>query len=825
VDALKIQMGDVAETPTTTFVDGDNNSRGNTAVETPVSREIYDPTYDIANFFSRPVEITSGTWAIDGELDTVFNPWYLWAINSRICNRLNNYKYFDGELCVKLVINGNPFAWGCLMMSYLPNSNPNFAITTDPRNFQPSTFFCDIMQASQRMHVLIDPTTSKGGELCIPLHTVYTGQNLSASPFGNVGEIWLRSINTLRQLGSTKPITYTVYAWANKVKLSAPTQTNMSGLVAQAGETSEGTLAQSLNLAANVAAAATKVPVIGKWANAAETAMRLGADVASAFGFSRPLSQDVTKRTVSVFSHPLSVMDGLDTALPLGSEFNQNVTVDPETIGFGGGDEMNIAKIAAIPSLVYVSNWLPANTKNTLLCNFKVSPFISRSGTRSLINAQARQFTPAGMAALNFAFWRGTMRVRVQVVANSFHRGRLLIAWDPNLSNASPQEQVVRNMIVDIAEQRDFSFDVGMCSIAPLLYALDNESQMANYEPNQTPQSDVNLYSNGVVSIYVLNELISNVTSTTPVQVNVWTSFVDFQGFEPSFRAASNMGLYPTAPTVALRGDFDIETVKEDEVLEPQSGLLESNILGNEAPDSHVLIQPVSKALPIGLHTGSAVESFRKIAKRWVFVRNDTSSVTTTVANRYGAIREVIPTSPICYGPGYTVSGWDGTGTNARKTIPLTPIAFNHQAYVFSRGGFRIGFKFKAGSSGFDTIISRGFQGTTLVRTITSDMDENAFISYKRAFDRSADGCVVSNNVGFFAVEVPFGATRKMAPTSLTTTATTLFESSAIVLDMEVYNLNAATRTLGYDQYLAGAEDYSLHWFRGCPCLYTYTPP
>lgn len=826
VDALKIQMGDVAETPTTTFVDGDNNSRGNTAVETPVSREIYDSTYDLASFFSRPVEITSGTWAIDGELDTVFNPWNLWAINPRICNRLNNYKFFDGELCVKLVINGNPFAWGCLMMSYLPNSNPNFTITTDPRNFQPSAFFCDIMQASQRMHVLIDPTTSKGGELCIPLHTTFTGQNLSSAAFTNVGEIWLRSINTLRQLGATKPITYTVYAWANKVKLSAPTQVNMSGLVAQAGGESErGTLSQSLNLAANVAAAATQMPVIGKWATAAETAARLGADIASAFGFSRPLSQDVTKRTVSVLAHPFSVMDGLDTALPLGSEYNQNVTVDPETIGFGGGDEMNIAKIAAIPSLVYVSNWLPANTKNTLLCNFKVSPFISRSGTRSLINAQARQFTPAGMAALNFAYWRGTMRVRVQVVANSFHRGRLLVVWDPNVSNAAPQEQVVRNMIVDIAEQRDFSFDIGMCAQAPMLYGLDNESQMAGFEPNQTAQSDSLLISNGVVSIYVLNELISNVTSTTPVQVNIWTSFVDFQGFEPSFRAASNMGLYPTAPTVALREGSEFETIAEDEMLDPQAGLLESDILGNEAPDSHVLIQSVSKALPMGLHTGSSVESFRKIAKRWAFVRNETVSVTTTVANRYAAIREVIAGSAVAYGPGYTVSGWDGTGTNARKTIPLTPIVFNHQAYVYFRGGMRMAFRWKAGSSGFDITAARGFSGITLVRTITTDMDENTFVSYKRAFDRSADGAVTGVNSGVLAVEVPYATTRKMSPTTLTTTATTGFESSAVILDMEVYNSAATTRTACFDQFMAAAEDYGCHWFRGCPCLYTYTPP
>lgn len=828
VDALKLQMGDVAETPTTTFVDGDNNSRGNTAVETPVSREIYDSTFDIANFFSRPVEITSGTWAVDGELDVVFNPWNLWAVNARISNRLNNYKFFDGELCVKLVINGNPFAWGCLMMSYLPNSNPSFSITTDPRNFQPSTFFCDIMQASQRMHVLIDPTTSKGGELCLPLHSQYTGHNLTSTAFANVGEIWLRSINTLRQLGSTKPISYTVYAWAQKVKLSGPTQVNMTGLVAQAGgETEEGTLSQSLNLAARVASAATQMPVVGKWATAAEMAARLGADVASAFGYSRPLSQDVVKRTVRVAAHPFSVMDGLDTALPLGSEFNQNVTVDPETIGFGGGDEMNISKIAAIPSLVYVSNWLPSNTKNTLLCNFKVSPFISRSGTRSLINAQARQFTPAGMAALNFMYWRGTMRVRVQVVANSFHRGRLLVVWDPNLCNTSPQEQVVRNMIVDIAEQRDFSFDIGMCAATPMLFGLQDQGAMAGFEPSQAPQSDEPGYSNGVVSIYVLNELISNVTSTTPIQVNIWTSFVDFQGFDPSFKAASNMGLYPTAPTVALMADSE-QAVGESEILEPQAGLIESDIFGNQAPDTHVLIQPTDKALPMGLHTGSAVESFRKIAKRWCFVRTETIGVTNTIANRFVAIREAIPSSVVAYGPGYTVSGWDGSGTNARKAIPLTPLVFNTQGYVFFRGGIRVAFRFKNGGSNFDVTVSRGYSTATLVRTITTDMDSDTFVSYKRAFDRSADGCIVGNNAGDMptvAVEVPYAFARKMASTTLSTTATTTFESSAIFLDLDAFNNTATTRNAIFDQYMAAAEDFSLFWFRGCPCLYTYTPP
>lgn len=819
-DALTLQMGDVVETPTTTFIDGDSNTRGNTATTTIVDSEIHDQEVELMNFFQRPVEIYSGTWAIDGEVDVVFNPWNLWAINPRIANRLNNFKFFDGELCVKLVLNGNPFSWGCLMMSYLPNSNPNFVITTDPRNFQPSTFFADWMQASQRMHVLVDPTTSKGGELCLPLHPLYNGHTLTTSAFSNVGEIWLRSINTLRQLGTTKALTYTVYAWANKAKLSAPTQQNMAGLTAQAGlEETKGVLSQGLNVAADVAAAASQLPVVGKWATAAEVAARMGASVAQAFGYSKPILADNFVRNVPQDAYPFSVMDGLDTAVPLGSSFKQQVTVDPEASGFGGGDEMLVSKLASIPSLIYTSSWLPANTKNTLLCNFKVTPMLNFRGTRALINAQAVQLTPMGFAAANFAYWRGTMKVRVQIVANSFHRGRLLVTWDPNANNNSPQEQVLKSMIVDIAEQRDFSFDIGMCANQPMLATGYTQADIATFVANQTTQSNTESFTNGVCSIYVLNELISSVTSTTPIQVNVWVSMPDLQGFEPGFAAWANMGLYPTAPTVAL--------VKEEEALEPQAGMMQSDILGNLAPDHYVLVPPVDKATPMGFNTGDTTESLRKIAKRYAFVRTENVTIVGTVANTYCAFRECVPTNPLQYGPGYTASGWDGSGTNTRKCIPLTPMAFIQQGYVFTRGGHRIAFKYKTGCANSDVTVSRARGQPTLTQLVTTDMVPDTYQSYRRAFDNSASGCVVANTGpnNVVAVEVPYCFGRKYSPATLATTALTNFEGSAIFVDYEIFNSSVTTRVIAYDSYIAAADDWHCLWFRGVPSVYVYTPP
>jgi len=817
VDApLYNQSGDVVETPTTTFVDAATAVEGSPSIQTVSQEAIYDDELSLRHFFRRPVEIANGTWTVNGELDLVFNPWQLWSTNSRISNRLNNFRTFNGDLKVKLVINGNPMAWGCALMSYCPCSNPSFPMSSDVRYFAPSAFFPDIMQASQRMHVLIDASTSTGGELSIPMHALFDGHDLMSTRFNNWGEVWLRSLNTLRQLSSTKALSYTVYAWCENVKLSGATQTNMQGLAAQSGDEQQGSLSQSLGIISKIAASAKMVPVIGKWMTAAEMAAKLGSDMAFAMGFSKPTDEAPFIRNVDVLPH-MSPHDGVDTCRTLGTSTNQQMPVDPSVVGFSG-DMMNFAEIAKIPSLIDVVNWLPSDARNTILFSMPVTPMLNEPGTRPLLNATALQLTPMGFVASNFRYWRGSLKVRLQIVANAFHRGRLLVVWDAVGSPSSPQEQVTKCMIVDVAENRDFEFDVGWSTFAPLCRtAITTADMTLSRCINAAGQTANTNFHNGVITVYVLNELVTNVTSTTAVGVNVWVSMPDLEVAEPYFEHMKQFALYPAAPTVALLKE-ELPAV-EEEPLDLQAGVTDSEeFVTKSFPD----LVPKVPNTTVGYTTTDVTRSFRKLLKRYNFVRFVRNNI-TFAANEYTWFRDYHATTPVAYGPGYNISGWDGTGTNKRKQIPLTPIVWATQGYTYWKGSVRMGVLTLNTQNFANISVYRGYELDTPFSSVGTTPVANAPATL-RTTDRSADGYVHIADARLQTIEVPYASTRRFHPTTLTTTTDTTFENSVIVVEADRTTTAAGVADVAYKLYMGAGEDFNLFWFRGTPCLYYYSP-
>lgn len=810
---LTLQSGEV-ETPTTMFVDGDSNAQTVAEVQAPVEETFYHEQLDLATFFRRPVEIYTGTWTIDGEVDVVFNPWALWAANPRISNRLNNFYLFNGTMHVKLVINGNPFSWGCLMMSYCPNSNVSFVQTTDPRYFAPSTFFADIMQASQRPHVLIDPTTSKGGELTIPLHSINRGARLTSGAFNNWGEVWLRSLNTLRQLGSTKALNYTVYAWCDGVELSGPTQTNMQGLVAQSGEM-VGSISSAMNSVSQVAGALKTLPVVGKWMTAAQMAAQYGAEIATVFGYSKPTCQDKYVRTLSTAVTNLAVCDGVDSALSLAVTPNQNLPIDAANVGFPTEDMMAFSNIAKIPSLVMTTTWAPSATRNTVLASIPITPMLNWQGTRALLNAQAMQLTPMGMVATNFRYWKGSMRIRLQFVANSFHRGRVLITYDPVISAASPEEQTVRCMVVDIAEMRDFEFDVGWVSERTVAETAVASTDLANKTPTTTRRACDADSENGCVTVYVLNELISSTTSSTAIGLNVWVSMPDLQVVEPYFDHMASYSMYPTAPTVALAS----------EPMQQQAGLMESEIYGGSAPLVHDLF-PISDTTDwAGVASMDATRSFRKLLKRYCYMRTTALTNFGTTAG-FQTVRVNVPVTPVAYSPGYTASGVVGASTNKRNVDPLTPLVFAFSCYSFYRGGFRVGIRNLI--TNYNLSLSRGYRQAVPFSLQQTDLTADAYSAWRRNSDISPQGTmsfILGGERSMETFEVPWTTHRKFASTTPSTTASTLHENLVLVLDGDRYAGSANTVHFHFETWLAIAEDTTFLWFRGVPAVYSYSPP
>lgn len=154
---------------------------------------------DIKDFFERPIQIATYLWT-DLSFSQFLNPWLLWSRNPRVSNRLNNYRNFRGNMCVKVMVNGNQFYWGRMMMSYSPvdSATQEFVFTPNSRRGD--------MMASQRPHIFIDPSTSEGGTMKLPFFFEDNALNMTANDFVRMGELWLHAIVGLKHATTTNPV-------------------------------------------------------------------------------------------------------------------------------------------------------------------------------------------------------------------------------------------------------------------------------------------------------------------------------------------------------------------------------------------------------------------------------------------------------------------------------------------------------------------------------------------------------------------------------------------------------------------------------------------
>lgn len=181
-----------------------------------------DPTFDqgfsedadISGFLERPVKIRSYTWAVGAPFAESFNPWALFLANDAVRDKLANYSMLRGSLKVTFMINGTPQHAGLILASYAYLDMTN------------EVSLHKLITRSQRPHIYLNPSLSRGGCLCLPF---YWGQNYinlndSASSARRLGRINLDSFQDLTQLnGATDNVTVSVFAHMTDVVLTVPT--------------------------------------------------------------------------------------------------------------------------------------------------------------------------------------------------------------------------------------------------------------------------------------------------------------------------------------------------------------------------------------------------------------------------------------------------------------------------------------------------------------------------------------------------------------------------------------------------------------------------
>jgi len=769
-----------------------------------------DQSVPIESFFSRPVKVVLPDWVPGSATPYEFtlNPWSTFFFNKRISNRISNYNLLQATMKVKIIINGNAFYYGRLMADYAPLANYR---TLD--NFNTS-IGANLVSASQRSHLYINPTTSQGGEMHLPFIWPKNALSIPTGDVQNMGNVYFREVNPLKHAnGSTTPVSIIVYVWAEDVVLSVPTTRNAAAIVAQSRD--EYGSKPISNLASNIAKISSKlesIPVIGSYAKATTMGATAMGSVAKVFGYSRPAQIEDSMKMIMKPVSRMAVTDVGDAVAKLTVDSKQELTIDPKVVGVDTGDELSIRNIATKESFLNRFPWVVSATTDTLLYNIGVTPCTGTIHSGYSVDT-AVQLTACGFASLPFKYWRGTMKYRFQIVCSDYHRGRLRIVYDPSyiVTGAVTEANLGFTKIVDLTDERDFTIEVAWGQTQTYLPC---PNVFTLYESGDaTPRTIFDDTINGVLSVFVLNELTTpNSTVNNDIFINVSVSACDDIEYQVPATALRYLSFTPQSK----EGD-DTSTDEQD-----------------NAPVQEKSDESIMECLKIDhtndVYFGESISSFRTLLRRYNKYR---STLSPSTGRSLWRLRK--PDFP--YYRGKNPVGLQDLlvpASTPGNIVDMTLLTYLAPAYLAMRGGFRWKYAFyndNVVSPSYIVVSREDTPGTTFLSananyTLTSAAAFANTQSSVNSWPTGLEGqdMTVIGIQPVVEVETPnYNVNRFTMPKSNTV------GTASYGPWLNFHNLHTqinSTTFAFYNEYVSVAEDFNLFLFQGCPpiCTPSLTP-
>lgn len=503
----------------------------------PLSSSDRIATADLATFLSRPVRLDSFTWletdASDLTLRTI-NPWYSFFNDTRIKYKLNNFAFVRCDLKVKVMINASPFYYGCMGMMYQPLP----ALT--PSTIIGATGQQRLMPLSQRPISYIYPHESMGAEMTLPffLHKNWLDIN-TAQEFTDMGVLEFVTYTILRSANGVAGagVTVQVYAWAENVELSGSTLSlALQSKMVPSDEYGSGPISGPASTIAKFASTMRTLPVIGKFATATEIGAKAISGIASLFGFTNvPVIDNVSPLQPRAFAHLASAEIGFPNDKLTLSAKNE-LTIDPTVVGAPPGDPLAIDSFVKRESFIIRTTWNTTNLVDDILFYSRVHPFMFRQ-TADTVNSIV-DHTPMAIPTALFEGWRGDIIFRFKIIASPYHKGRLIISFDPqgdavnNLVTVPIVSSAIYTQIVDIGEENDVEVRVPYNQALPFLRTeTANTVATIPFSSSLTPTWNVvENRDNGAIIVRVLNVLTAPV-ATAPINILCYVRGADNMEF------------------------------------------------------------------------------------------------------------------------------------------------------------------------------------------------------------------------------------------------------------------------------------------------------
>jgi hypothetical protein len=615
------------------------------------SAEIHDgqgTVYDLDDFFARPVAIADINIPVGLTFSAQYPAYQMWSSNPAVRAKLSNYAYFRGDLVLRISLSATPFHYGSFLFSWQPFWMKNDILMayvnqlTLGRNVMPvmNTY---LSQSSGVMMAKIGDNTPL--VMRIPFFSFKHKANLfnysnsvitNSVPFldmEDLGALFMTPLTSVKVANTevTSPVSVNIYAYMENVELGAPTSTDINitaeasnkpvgkkkkrspiygkgALLKRVQDTVEagGTEYESPGPVQNVATAIAGLgksmstfPVVGTFATATASIAGTVAKFASFFGLSRPPVLTAPSYVYnSIFSNGWNV-SASDTVRKLTADPKQELAIGQFGAEDPAIDELSIQGIASRESFLTSFTWNHGQSPGSKIWYSMVTPYQMKRHVvdATLLDNQFTQPTACAFAVAPFNYWRGTMRYRFEVICSKYHRGKLLIRFEPNLYQRSlimsaPVRLNQQNaIIIDIQDTQSLTIDVEWAGDRPFCVTTDaNITSVAPYFVSELPDANAagtmavtGWYGNGFIYVSVLNELVQP-TASAAVEVNVFVSCPDLQ-----VACNNSRGIYHTTKHryIAQSSDVAINT--------------------SDASDDNVYLE----------HFGERVVSFRALLKRY----------------------------------------------------------------------------------------------------------------------------------------------------------------------------------------------------------------
>jgi len=279
--------------------------------------------------------------------------------------------------------------------------------------------------------------------------------------------------------------------------------------------------------ASQVATALMSVPIIAPFAKASNFIFMGVKTLSSIFGWSKPVETDAPSLVKNQPFQNGAVTVGYDTNKRIVFDPKQELYIDPRVTG-SISDDMVISEISRRQSYLTTFIWDKDVVPMSQIWGTKVNPMLHTWAT----GADDRfyyQPTACAFATAPFDYWNGSLKFKFEIVASSFHRGKILILFEPNLVQSgviAADLNLNKNflLIVDIQETQTFEFCVNWAS-SRYWQKVEGDSFDTMYGSTFDPTAPS--FSNGCVIVAPFTTLQSNDDSN--IEINVYVSCDDLR--------------------------------------------------------------------------------------------------------------------------------------------------------------------------------------------------------------------------------------------------------------------------------------------------------